>query len=58
MKIESLPREVWAWALYDFANSSYSTALAGVIFNVYFVQVVVRPQGIYPFESQISSSAV
>lgn len=58
MKIESFPREIWAWALYDFANSSYSTALAGVIFNVYFVQVVVGPQGISLFGSQITSSAV
>ena len=34
------PREVWAWAMYDFANSGYTTAVITAIFNAYFVAVV------------------
>ncbi|HEY0845037.1 MAG TPA: MFS transporter [Noviherbaspirillum sp.] len=33
-------REVWAWAMYDFANSSYTTVVITAIFNAYFVAVV------------------
>lgn len=36
------PREVWAWAMYDFANSSYTTVVITAIFNAYFVAVVAR----------------
>ncbi|MGH8810077.1 MAG: MFS transporter, partial [Noviherbaspirillum sp.] len=35
-------REVWAWAMYDFANSSYTTVVITAIFNAYFVAVVAR----------------
>jgi MFS transporter, UMF1 family len=34
------PREVWAWAMYDFANSGYTTVVITAIFNAYFVGVV------------------
>lgn len=34
------PREVWAWAMYDFANSGYTTVVITAIFNAYFVAVV------------------
>ena len=34
------PREVWAWAMYDFANSGYTTVVITAIFNAYFVSVV------------------
>lgn len=34
------PREVWAWALYDFANSGYTTVVITAVFNAYFVAVV------------------
>src|SRR5438093_6099154 len=33
-------REIWAWCLYDFANSSFSTLIVTVAYSVYFVQVV------------------
>jgi MFS transporter, UMF1 family len=33
-------REIWSWAFYDFANSAYSTTVAAVIFNTYFVTAV------------------
>ncbi len=33
-------REAWAWAMYDFANSGYTTVVITAIFNAYFVAVV------------------
>lgn len=32
--------EIWAWAMYDFANSGYTTVVLTAIFNAYFVAVV------------------
>jgi UMF1 family MFS transporter len=36
-------RELWAWAFYDFANSSFTTLIVTVAYSVYFVQVVAAP---------------
>jgi len=36
------PRELWAWAMYDFANSGYTTVVITALFNAYFVAVVAR----------------
>ena len=33
-------RELWAWAMYDFANSGYTTVVLTAVFNAYFVSVV------------------
>ena len=38
-------KELWAWCLYDFANSSFTTLIVTVAYSVYFVQVVARPFG-------------
>lgn len=38
------PREVWAWAMYDFANSGYTTVVVTAVFNAYFVGVVCAGQ--------------
>lgn len=35
-------REVWAWAMFDFANSGYTTVVLTAIFNAYFVGVVAN----------------
>ncbi|MEO7741574.1 MAG: MFS transporter [Usitatibacter sp.] len=35
-------REVWAWAMYDFANSGYTTVVLTAVFNAYFVSVVAN----------------
>jgi UMF1 family MFS transporter len=35
-----LPREVLAWAMYDFANSGYTTVVITAVFSAYFVGVV------------------
>lgn len=44
--IGSFSREIWGWAFYDFAHSAYSTSVISVIFNVYFVSVVVGNEGV------------
>lgn len=33
-------REVFGWAMYDFANSGYTTVVLTAVFNVYFVGVI------------------
>lgn len=33
-------REIFAWAMFDFANSGYTTVVLTAIFNVYFVGVI------------------
>ncbi len=39
------PKEIWAWCMYDFANSSFTTLIVTVAYAVYFVQVVAAPLG-------------
>jgi UMF1 family MFS transporter len=36
----SSPREIFAWAMFDFANSSYTTVIVTVAFSVYFTSTV------------------
>lgn len=38
-------RELFAWAMYDFANSGYTTVVLTAIFNAYFVGVVAGGVG-------------
>ncbi len=38
-------KELWAWAMYDFANSSFTTLIVTVAYSVYFVQVVAGHLG-------------
>src|SRR4030095_16086292 len=33
-------REVWAWSMYDFANSADTTVVITAVFGAYFVSVV------------------
>lgn len=33
-------REVWAWAMYDFANSGYTTVVITAVYNAFFVAVI------------------
>ncbi|HUG79527.1 MAG TPA: MFS transporter [Burkholderiales bacterium] len=35
-------REVWAWSMYDFANSAYTTVVVTAVFGAYFVGVVAK----------------
>ena len=41
-------REVFAWAMYDFANSGYTTVVLTTIFNAYFVGVVAGEASGFP----------
>ena len=35
-------REVWAWSMYDFANSGYTTVVITAVFSAYFVGAVAE----------------
>jgi MFS transporter, UMF1 family len=49
-----LTREVWGWALFDFANQSFSIVILTAMFQLYFTQVVV-PGETMPFMAADSS---
>ncbi|WP_409079867.1 MFS transporter [Pusillimonas sp. SM2304] len=51
-------REVWAWAMYDFANSGYTTVVLTTVFSVYFVGVVAAQEtwGTLAFTAALSLS--
>src|SRR5262245_40795429 len=51
------PREVWAWAMYDFANSGYTTVVITAVFNAYFVGVVCAGQSWGTFAWTLALSA-
>ncbi len=38
------PREIFGWAMFDFANSSYTTVVVTVAFSVYFTSTVAPPE--------------
>ncbi len=38
-------REIWGWAMYDFANSGYTTVVLTAVYNAYFVGVVAGDLG-------------
>jgi len=43
---ETAPRkEIFAWAMYDFANSGYTTVVLTAVFNTYFVGVIAGAAG-------------
>lgn len=35
-------RELWAWMMFDFANSGYTTVVLTAVFNTYFVSVIAN----------------
>jgi len=35
-------RELWAWSMYDFANSAYTTVVITAVFSAYFVGAVAQ----------------
>ena len=39
-------REVFGWAMYDFANSGYTTVVLTAVFNAYFVGALARQRGL------------
>jgi len=51
-------REVWAWSMYDFANSGYTTVVITAVFSAYFVSVVSNnaPWGTFAWTAALSLS--
>ncbi|AYC34715.1 MFS transporter [Pseudomonas cavernae] len=49
-------REAWSWAMFDFANSGYTTVVITAVFNAYFVAVVAegKPWGTLAWTSTIA----
>jgi MFS transporter, UMF1 family len=45
MPASATRRELFAWAMYDFANSGYTTVVLTTIFNAYFVGMVAGGAG-------------
>lgn len=53
-------REVFGWAMYDFANSGYTTVVLTAVFNAYFVGVVANgaPWGTLAWTLALAASSV
>src|SRR5690349_12693889 len=51
-------REVWAWSMYDFANSGYTTVVITAVFNAYFVATVAgkAPWATFSWTAALSAS--
>jgi UMF1 family MFS transporter len=51
-------REVWAWSMYDFANSAYTTVVITAVFGAYFVGGVAegRPWATFAWTAALSVS--
>lgn len=39
-RLRGLGGEIWAWMMYDFANSAFATTILAVIFNQYYARVI------------------
>lgn len=37
-------REIFSWAMFDFANSSYTTVVITAVFSAYFIEYIVPPE--------------
>lgn len=53
-------REVWAWAMFDFANSGYTTVVITAIYNAYFVAVIAgnAPWATFAWTAALGASYV
>jgi MFS transporter, UMF1 family len=51
-------REVWAWSMYDFANSAYTTVVITAVFGAYFVGGVAegKPWATFAWTAALSVS--
>jgi MFS transporter, UMF1 family len=51
-------REAWAWSMYDFANSGYTTVVITAVFGAYFVGVVAqaKPWATFAWTAALSLS--
>ncbi len=55
---DASPGEVFGWAMYDFANSGYTTVVITAVFNAYFVSTVAgnRPWATFAWTLTLSLS--
>ena len=53
------PREIWAWAMYDFANSGYTTVVVTAVFSAYFVAVVAgnAPWATFAWTAELAAAS-
>jgi UMF1 family MFS transporter len=51
-------REVWAWSMYDFANSAYTTVVITAVFGAYFVAAIAgnAPWATFAWTAALSAS--
>src|SRR3954470_20579616 len=51
-------REAWAWSMYDFANSGYTTVVITAVFGAYFVGVIAqaKPWATFAWTAALSVS--
>ena len=51
-------REAWAWSMYDFANSGYTTVVITAVFNAFFVAAVAgkAPWATFAWTAALSAS--
>ena len=51
-------REVWAWSMYDFANSAYTTVVITAVFGAYFVAGIAgkAPWATFAWTAALSAS--
>ena len=51
-------REVWAWSMYDFANSGYTTVVITAVFGAFFVSIISenRPWATFAWTAALSVS--
>ena len=51
-------REVWAWSMYDFANSGYTTVVITALFSAYFLSAVAggAPWATFAWTAALSAS--
>jgi UMF1 family MFS transporter len=51
-------REAWAWSMYDFANSGYTTVVITAVFNAYFVAAIAgkAPWATFAWTASLSVS--
>ena len=45
MTVKNNKRTVFGWAMYDWANSAYSTTTVGALMPAYFAAIVVGEDG-------------
>jgi UMF1 family MFS transporter len=51
-------REVWAWSMYDFANSGYTTVVITAVYNAFFVAAIAgrAPWATFAWTAALSAS--